>query len=48
VRQVDALIRYHLHVDPGSLTDEQWAMLYNDLIWVKRKEREELKNSQGQ
>ena len=35
----DALLRYHLHIaDPGSLSDEEWAMRIRELEWVRSEE----------
>ncbi len=31
-----ALIRANLHVDPGALVDEEWAMLFNQAVWIER------------
>jgi hypothetical protein len=28
-----------MHIaDPDSLTDEEWAMRYNELVWIRNKE----------
>jgi hypothetical protein len=33
------LLRYYMNVsDPDSLSDQQWAMLYRDLQWIREEE----------
>jgi len=32
------MIRYYLHMDPGTLTDEQWAETINQLADIRKKE----------
>lgn len=31
-----ALIRANFGIDPGSLNDEEWAMLFNQAVWIER------------
>ena len=38
LRIANAMIRYYFHLDPDILSDEEWAMRYNELIWVRKKE----------
>ncbi len=30
------MIRANFHVDPGALVDEEWAMLFNQAVWIER------------
>lgn len=39
-RIANAMIRHHSHIDPDSLTDEEWAMHFNDLLFIRAKESE--------
>jgi hypothetical protein len=32
------MIAYYLKIDPDTLTDEEWAMRYNELLWIRKKE----------
>ena len=41
-RLVNAQIRYYFKIDPSTLTDNEWAMYWNDLQWLRK---EELKQS---
>lgn len=45
IRKYNALIRYYAHVDPDSLTDEQWAVLAKDIEWARDQERKKGPNS---
>jgi hypothetical protein len=39
IRVANILMRYYYHVqDPESLSDEEWANYYNELIWIRKKE----------
>jgi hypothetical protein len=39
VRVINACLRYYLHIpDPDSLSDEEWAMRYRELEWIRKKE----------
>lgn len=38
IRQIDAQLRYYMHIDPDSLDDETWAMRYNELLWIRQQE----------
>jgi len=41
VRQIDIILRYELGVNPDEYSDEEWAALYNDLIWwLKQKNKQ--------
>lgn len=31
IRMIDALLRYHFHIEPDALDDELWAMRWNEL-----------------
>jgi hypothetical protein len=37
---IDALLRYHFHIDPDMLDDETWAMRWNELKEVLKFENE--------
>ncbi len=37
IRQINALLRYHFKIDPDILSDEEWAMRWNELEWVLKK-----------
>jgi hypothetical protein len=41
VRLINAQLRYYYKIDPDTLTDEQWAKMWQDLSWVRRKEADE-------
>lgn len=30
-----ALIRANFHTDPNTLTDEEWAMLFQQAVWIE-------------
>jgi hypothetical protein len=36
---MDALIRYYARVDPTQLSDTEWAILAEDIKWVRDEER---------
>ncbi|MCQ2250606.1 MAG: hypothetical protein MJZ66_05800 [Bacteroidales bacterium] len=39
VRQVNAQLRYYLHIaQPDSLTDDEWARAFHDLVWIRQQE----------
>lgn len=31
-----ALIRANFGIDPGALTETEWAMLFNQAVWLER------------
>lgn len=33
-----------MHIDPDSLTDEEWAMRVNELRWIREEEAEAVKS----
>ena len=38
---VNAQLRYYMHIaDPDSLTDEEWAMRFRELEWIRKSEAE--------
>ena len=39
IRLVNSQLRYYMHVDPATLTDNEWAMMWNDLKWIREQER---------
>jgi hypothetical protein len=39
LRQYDALLEYHLGIDPHTLSDKQWAVKVQNLIWVRDQEK---------
>lgn len=44
MRIANAQLRYYMHIsDPDSLSDEEWAMRYKELEYIRRKEAESLK-----
>lgn len=38
LRKINAQMEYYLKIDPDKLTDEQWAMKYQNLVWVRIEE----------
>jgi hypothetical protein len=34
------MIRYYFHIDPDTLSDQQWAILIEDLRWIREKENQ--------
>jgi hypothetical protein len=39
IRIANAQLRYYLHIpDPDSLSDEEWAMRFKELEWVREQE----------
>ena len=40
IRKLDTQLRYYLHIDPDSLTDWEWAMRVNELLWIRKQEAE--------
>ena len=38
LRKVNAQLRYHLHIDPSTLTDEEWAEKLAQLADIRKKE----------
>lgn len=44
MRIANAQLRYYMHIsDPDSLSDEEWAMVYNELKYIRKKEAESFK-----
>jgi hypothetical protein len=41
VRLINAQIRYYFRIDPSTLSDDEWAQMWQDLSWVRRNEYEE-------
>jgi hypothetical protein len=39
VRKINAQIRYYMHLDPDSLSDDEWAMVIRDLEWIREMEK---------
>jgi hypothetical protein len=49
IRLINAQLRYYYKIDPAALTDNQWAMMFQDLVYLREQERklgfgEQLKN----
>lgn len=42
MRKIDALLRYNFKVDTDKLDDDEWAMLWNDLLWIREQEKKAL------
>ena len=38
VRMVNAMLRYYFHLDPDTLTDEQWQARWEELQWIREME----------
>jgi hypothetical protein len=36
--QLDAQLRYYMHIDPDGLTDEEWALQVEALRLIRKKE----------
>lgn len=44
MRIANAQLRYYMHIpDPDSLSDEEWAMRYRELEYIRKKEAEAVK-----
>jgi len=42
LRKINAQLRYYYpNLDVEGLSDEKWAMLWNDLKWVREEEAKE-------
>lgn len=39
IRQQDAQLRYYFGIDPDTLTDEERAIEWNNLLWVRSEEK---------
>ena len=39
----DTLLRYHLHIDPNTLSDEEWAITIKQLEDIRKAENKENK-----
>lgn len=35
---INAQLRYYYKIDPSTLTDNEWAMYWNDLEWLRKNE----------
>lgn len=45
MRIANAQLRYYMHIpDPDSLSDEEWAMRYRELEYIRKKEAEAIKD----
>lgn len=45
MRIANAQLRYYMHIpDPDSLSDEEWAMRYRELEYIRMKEAEAVKD----
>lgn len=39
VRLINAQLRYYMNVsEPDLLSNEEWASMWNDLIWIRKQE----------
>mgnify|MGYP000262365020 CR=1 FL=1 len=41
ISYIDTLLRYHLHIDPDKLSDEEWAVTFAQLEDIRKQERKE-------
>jgi hypothetical protein len=39
LEKADALIMYHLGIDPDTLSDDKWAAAFKALQWARQQER---------
>ena len=37
---INTLMRYHLHINPDELSDEQWAQTFKQLAEIRKTESE--------
>jgi hypothetical protein len=37
---MDTLLSYYLHIDPSTLTDEEWAIKIKALEYIRKQEAE--------
>ena len=45
MRIANAQLRYYMHIpDPDSLSDEEWAMRYRELEYIRMKEAAAVKD----
>jgi hypothetical protein len=35
---MNTMLEYHLHIDPGTLTDNEWAEKINQLADIRKRE----------
>lgn len=35
-----AQLRYYMHIEPDNLDDEEFAARYNELVYIRKKEKE--------
>lgn len=35
-----AQLRYYMHIEPDDLTDEEFGARYNELLYIREKEKE--------
>jgi len=40
IRLINAQIRYYYKIEPTTLDDETWAMLWRDLKWLRKNEKD--------
>jgi len=40
VGYVNTMMRYYLHIDPDTLDDHTWAETFNQLLDIRKKEKE--------
>lgn len=46
VLYLNTLLRYYMHLDPDTLSDEEWAWTISYLIDIRTKENKATKNGQ--
>lgn len=47
LRKVSTLIRHYLHIEPDSLSDEQWVMRWNEVKWLMEWQDKKFKAMMG-
>lgn len=40
ISYIDTMLEYYLHIDPSTLTDEQWAEKFYQFCDIRRREAE--------
>ena len=45
ISYMNTLMRYYLHIDPDSMSDEEWALTFAQLCDIRRREAEAVKKS---
>lgn len=43
IRKVDAQLRYYFHIDPDTLSDDEWIERYEELVWIRKEESKAFK-----